>query len=347
MRIMDRHSVFPRAALLAALLAVMAGSVASAQEWDWAKEMFEKTTHDFGTVARGAKVEYQFVIENKYEEDVHIASVRSTCGCTNPKIIKPTLKSWEKGAILAVIDTRSFLRQKDATLTVEIDKPFRAEVLLHVHVYIRTDVVVQPGVVQFGEVAQGESVLRKVTVDYAGRGDWQITKVESKNPNLTAKVIETYRGGSAPNKRVTYDLEVSLAENAPVGYIRDQVILVTNDARVQASRVPVPVEGRVVSTIRVSPNPLLLPALNVGASVTKQLAVRGPSGFNVLAVRCDDARIQSSIRRVSETLTLVGVTFAAGTEPEKVSKTLFIKTDQDADKEIEVAVHAQVLKPVE
>ena len=42
---------------------------------DWARKMFDKTTHDFGVVARGAKAEYRFVIENIYEEDAHIKSV--------------------------------------------------------------------------------------------------------------------------------------------------------------------------------------------------------------------------------------------------------------------------------
>ena len=34
----------------------------------WAKEMFDHTSHDFGTVARGAKMEHRFTLENIYEE---------------------------------------------------------------------------------------------------------------------------------------------------------------------------------------------------------------------------------------------------------------------------------------
>ena len=68
---------------LLALLFVLMGAVdASAQEW--AKKMFKVTSHDFGTVARGAKAEFAFEFENIYEEEVHIASVRSSCGCTFP-----------------------------------------------------------------------------------------------------------------------------------------------------------------------------------------------------------------------------------------------------------------------
>ena len=34
------------------------------------------------------KVEHRFTIENIYEEDIHITSVASGCGCTTPQISK-------------------------------------------------------------------------------------------------------------------------------------------------------------------------------------------------------------------------------------------------------------------
>ena len=64
------------------LLTVLAVSPCFGQEW--AQKMFKVTEHDFGSVARGAKAEYRFVFENLYMEDVHIAGVRSSCGCTTP-----------------------------------------------------------------------------------------------------------------------------------------------------------------------------------------------------------------------------------------------------------------------
>ena len=89
---------------------------------------------------RGAKAEFEFVFKNEYEEDVHIASVRTSCGCTTPRITKQTLKSLESAAIVATYNTRSFYGAKSATITVVIDKPFAAEVQLTVSGYIRSDV---------------------------------------------------------------------------------------------------------------------------------------------------------------------------------------------------------------
>ncbi len=52
-------------------------AAASCSAQDWAAAMFETTSHNFGAVAYGGKVEYDFVLTNKYAADVHIADVRS------------------------------------------------------------------------------------------------------------------------------------------------------------------------------------------------------------------------------------------------------------------------------
>src|SRR5690606_33660741 len=118
-------------------------------------KMFNTRSHDFGTVARGAKAVYHFQVKNIYEEDAHIASVRSSCGCTTPQIVKPYLKTFEVGEIVAELNTVAFMGQKNATLTVVFDKPFYAEVQLQVSGLIRSDVVVTPGDIRLGSVDQG------------------------------------------------------------------------------------------------------------------------------------------------------------------------------------------------
>ncbi len=101
---------FAMAARIGGLLVASLAATASAQ--DWAEKMFTEKTHDFGSVARAAKVEYAFEMVNPYKEDIHISSVRASCGCTIPRIQKDTLKSWEKGAIVAEFNTRAFSGQR-------------------------------------------------------------------------------------------------------------------------------------------------------------------------------------------------------------------------------------------
>ena len=95
------------------LVVLLLAAPCAAQEW--ADKMFETRSHDFGTIARAAKAEFAFELTNLYLEDVHIASVRASCGCTTPRIEKETLKTYEKGAIIAHINSESFLGRQGAT----------------------------------------------------------------------------------------------------------------------------------------------------------------------------------------------------------------------------------------
>ena len=88
---------------------------------------------------------------------MHIAGVRASCGCTTPRIEKETLKTYEKGAIIAHINSESFLGSQGATLTVTIDKPQYAEVQLQVKVYVYSDVLLEPASIALGSVERGNS----------------------------------------------------------------------------------------------------------------------------------------------------------------------------------------------
>src|SRR5580700_4615690 len=86
-------------------LILTTASTLPAQEW--AQNLFKMHEHDFGSIARGAKAEYVFEITNNLIPDVHIASVRTSCGCTTPYVEnnKQTLKTYESGAIIAHLNS--------------------------------------------------------------------------------------------------------------------------------------------------------------------------------------------------------------------------------------------------
>lgn len=250
----------------------------SAQEW--AKKMFLKHNdtlyHNFGVVAKGAKAEYEFEFENIYVEDVHIAGVRSSCGCTEPQITQKLVKTFEKGAIRTVFNTRSFAGSRSATLTVIIDKPFYAEVQLSVRGYIRNDVLFTPGSVSFGDISFGQSAEQEVKVSHSGSSRWQIVDVRSANPHFEVELSNKATGGG----RSFYTMKVRLKGDAPVGYLQDQLTIVTNDS--YNSSLELNVDGRVVSPLSVSPASLLVGVLKSGDVAKKQLFVRAKQPFRIL-----------------------------------------------------------------
>jgi len=324
-----------RRMVLAFLLAVLIGSPVSAQEW--ARKMFQSTSHDFGSVARDSKTEYEFVLSNIYVQDVHIAGVRSSCSCTSSRVEKQLLKTYEKSAIIVCANTQSFRGNQSATVTVTFDKPSRATVQLHVRMSIRSDVELDPPSVDLGEVHQGTAVERAVTVTRTGRSDWKILEIRSGSPHLSGEIIRTTQS----RNRVSHRLCVRLDEHAPPGYIKDYLILVTNDAR--SAEIPVLVEGRVLSALTVSPASLFLGALKPGQVVTKQLVVRAKRPFCITSMTADSDGFTFGMPAAGtpKPLHVVPVTFTAGDEAGSMVAKVRIKTDLNGAV-AEVSAHALV-----
>ncbi len=305
--------------LLLSLLVVTIAGPACAKEW--ARKMFSSLAHDFETVARGAVVEYDFVFENIYEEDVHISAVRSSCGCTNPTVINPSLKTWEKGIVRAKFNTRNFLGEKKATVTVVIDKPFPAEVQLSVRGFIRQDVVIHPGQVEFGEVDAGADATQTVKIVYAGRDSWRLRNVETPGDFFDIKLREKARGGG----RVEYEMQVKMTGDAPVGHLTDQLVLVTNDSKLE--RIPLTVKGSIQPSVTVSPASLTLGMLKPGERVTKQIVVRAKQPFQVTDVFCEGDCLTFKSPSGAKKMHFIPVTFTAGDQPGDLAMTIHVETD--------------------
>ena len=305
--------------LLIAGLTVSTAGPAEAQEW--ATKMFSVTSHNFGTVARGSKTEFHFTLRNLYKEPVHVVGVRTSCGCTSPVVTKHDLKTHEIGEVIAAFNTRTFLGQHGATLTVTIDKPYFAEVQLRVAGNIRGDVTFDPPFVDLGNVDLGKGAERKVRVTHIGTTPWEIKDVRSANSSFEVHLSKPTHSAS----QSVYDLTLRLLPEAPAGYVKGQLILVTDDPR--AVQIPMDVEGRIVAEVTVSPQLLALGAVAPGKSVTKNIVVRANRPFCVTGVLCADACFTCQPKGTSATVHILPVTFLAGETLGRIERQLKITTD--------------------
>ncbi|NIL98839.1 MAG: DUF1573 domain-containing protein [Planctomycetales bacterium] len=264
------------------LLLPAAASAEDVSRTDWAEKMFDHLEFDFESLARGSKAEHRFKIRNLYRETIQIASVSSSCGCTDPRVLKETLESGEETELIAEFNTIAFEGSHKATITVRFAEPYQAEVRLHIRGYVRKDVVLTPGRVELGLVDSETGAVKSVKVAYAGRPDWQITDVRSSNSDFEVELSPPLRAGG----RVEYEMVFRLKKGAASGYLNDQLFLVTND---QSNRmIPLAIEGRVRSGLTVSPASLHLGVLRPGQKVTKRLVVRGTQPFRIIDIDCED-----------------------------------------------------------
>jgi hypothetical protein len=306
--------------LLALVIPLATVSIANGQ--DWAVKMFSSTKHNFGSVPQGATAQHVFVINNIYKEDAHIASIQSSCGCTTPTIKKRHLKKHESTEILATYNTRSFLGDKSATITVIFDKPYYAEVQLNVTGFIRDDVTFTPGEVNFGEIEQATTTERKVQISHVGRPDWRIIDVTSPNPAFQVELSEPTRQG----RKVTYQMTVRLKGDMEPGFFQDRLTVVSNDRFSQ--RIRLFVQGRVLSPLSVSPAALFVGNLEPNSTVTKQLVVRAKKPFLITAITCADPRFEfGQLSGQRKSLHFIPVKFVGDGVVGRIAQQIKIETD--------------------
>ncbi len=268
------------------------------QRYPWAEKMFAELEHDFGVVARGSDTRHRIEITNLYKEEVHIGQITTTCGCTAVRPSQNVLASNQKAFIEITMDTRKFVNQKHSSVKVIFDKPLYGEVWIPIKAYIRNDVVLNPGSAEFGAVARGNLTERRLEVSYAGRADWKVREVVSKNPHLDVELRETSRA----NNRVKYDLLVRLKPGAPTGEFRDQLTLLTDDEG--NPQIPVLVEGRIEEDFQVTADVVDFGTLTPGAKATRNVVIKGRRPFKVAQLDCEklpgalEARLPAADKQV-------------------------------------------------
>jgi hypothetical protein len=302
------------------LILFMATPVFAQDPYDWAKKMFDSTSKDFGAVAKGAEVNHRFRVQNLYKEDVSIASVTASCGCTSPRFDQTPIKTGESTYIDISMDTNRFQHDKSSTVTVTFAQPQYAVVTIPVKVYIRTDVVLTPGSINFGAVDHGSAQQRKIELVYAGDPNWAITKVLTNNDFLKADVKETMR----QNGQVGYDLIVSLSPKAPVGSLRQQLMMTTND---QAGQIPVLVQARVESDVTITPSVVQLGSVEPGKGSSKTVILRGHNPFVIEKVECESGHGLFKMPQLTKdpnTVHVISLTFTAPKESGPISEKFIV-----------------------
>ena len=249
--------------------------------------------------------------------------MRTSCGCTTPIIETEWIKPGETGAVLARFNTGTFTGRKAAAVTVTFDKPVYSELQLNVKGYIRSDVVLNPGEVSFGEVPVGEPKSVDLTLDYAGRNDWALVGAESPLGYVDVKFDELSRQAG----RVSYKITAKLAADAPLGTVHNQILLKTNDRNLTS--VPIRFMAVVQPPIQVSPQAIELGTVGSQKPIAQRLVVKARNEFRVLEVTSEQAEIQFEASATPKAVHLLSlmITPKQQTVDGVVASELVIKTD--------------------
>ena len=91
---------------------------------------FEKTEHDFGTIAAESKVNYSFQFKNTGEADLIITRAVGSCGCTIPEYPKTPIKVGESAKIDVSFNSAGKHGNQQKSITIYTNSKAGVESLL-------------------------------------------------------------------------------------------------------------------------------------------------------------------------------------------------------------------------
>ena len=279
-----------RSYLLVLCLTLGYSPATRAEASDWIASVFPDRAHNFGNVARGSKVRHSFPVVNRSNSEVHIASWRAKCGCTNVKVGARVIPPGTQTSIEATIDTTRFQGQKDSGLTLIIDRPNYVELDLNMTCFIRGDVTLSPGQIDFGTVKRSDKLPSTVlTLTYHGsRAGWEIAEMKTQSAKVKAVAERLNRSAGGLGQ---WTVSATLQPGIVNGHFKDEITLITND--IPAQTIPISVVANVQSAVSVTPSIINFGPIRAGQSVTKIVHVRSSSPFSLTKLEGDKAELRA------------------------------------------------------
>ena len=309
---------------------------APARAGSWADGLFSESAHDFGPVPRGAKVRHAFAFTNRTEGPITVVNVRASCGCTTGRATAGPIAPGASGVVEAEMDTRNFVGKKATRLFVTLADVAgkEAEVRLGVSSNILSDIVLNPGTVDFGSVARGTSPRLTLTIDRLGAPNWKATRMISASRALDATLAESSRTASG----VGYTLTVALKADAPAGVLRDEIRILTNDP--ESPSIPVLVTAQVRDGgLTATPPTLALGRPGAGVGTQGRVLVKGPQAFNIVGIDGSGEGFQATASgnaRASAHILTVTFRPAPGAPKGELRRTFRVRTDLPGEPPLEV-----------
>lgn len=336
---MKRRQLYATA--VAMLFCLISSGTVNAQSW--ADRMFNELSHNWGPVARGATVRYPFYMTNTLNEPINIAGLRPSCGCTSGASDKSIVQPGEQAVIEAQMDTTNFVGHKATILFVTLITASgqQAEVRLAVSSDIQSDIVLNPGTVDFGYLVAGQEATRTIRIDRVGSSEWRAVKMTSNVKGIDAKLAELARTSTG----VSYELTVSLRKDAPEGVIRNDLFIHTNDPNNPA--IPVLMTGQIAGALNVSPKTVNLGNLQAKSETPVQgkFVIKGSQPFVVTGVEGADEALELVVAETQpKTLHVLTIQIhpsKLGT-PSEINRVLKVHTNLPGQPPAEVSVQAKL-----
>jgi hypothetical protein len=307
---------------------------------------------DYGTVAKGEKLNWAFEVKNTGDSDLQIIAAKPGCGCTVAdfdKVIKPG----QTGKVTAHVDTTNFSGPIAKAITLETNDPNTPTSQLTIHAIVKPYVEAYPaGFVRFN-MLQGDAETQTVTIYSEEEAPFEITKIEVPGEWVKAtyrkieKAEEMAPGVGRPGQ-AQYKIDITAGgPDAKLGPLADKIRIVTNSTH--QPEYFVSLSGVIRPSFRVDP-----PNVNFG-----EVAPNDPAATRSVTFRSNDlktperfnvSKAESSIPGVSASLKPgatkgdyeVTLQIAKDAKPGDVDGTLTVYTNDKLNPKVVVPVKGTI-----
>lgn len=276
---------------------------------------------DFGTVPKGQKLDWSFVVHNTGTTDLEILAAKPACGCTVAdfdKIIKPG----QTGKVTAHVDTTNFAGPIAKAVTLETNDASTPNAQLTITAIVKPYVDAFPaGFVRFN-MLQGDVDKQSLTIFSEDETPFEIVKVES--PQDWIKVDFKKAEGSDIQKigrsgQNQYKFDITLGgPDVRVGPLAEKIHVITN-SKFQPDYW-VSVSGVIRPTFRVDPT-----AVNFG-----DVAPTDTGATRVIMLRSNDLKTPERFAVTKAESGVAGVTAAIKPTDKKGEFELTLQVAKDA-----------------
>ncbi len=314
-----------RPVVLVVLCGLVSGSSAIADDGDWRASVFPERAYDFGVVARGSRIRHAFPVVNRTNSEIRIVDWKTKCGCTDVKVGARVIPPGAQTTIEATLDTTKFQGHKASGLRVMIDRPAWDEIDLNLTCFIRSDLTMAPGQVDFGVVRRsGQKPTSTLVLTYAGgRRDWEVTALKTQTGRIKAEAKEL---GRTADGRVQWQITTTFDPAGPTGFYKDEITVVSNDPGNR--EFPISVAANVQGAISITPSIINFGTMQPGQTITKVVHVRSTSPFAITKLEASGKELETRQgNEGSAPLHAVNLTFHAPATPGPVHVTLDVATD--------------------
>ncbi len=173
----DLRQAFTRFALLAlAVVTAVPGGAAAAPP----AIAFESEICDLGSIVQGERPDCLFSFANLGGEDLRIAQVEPSCGCTTILLSAPLLHPGERGRIRVVFDSDAYAGEVVKEIEVRSNDPDRRSVTLRVKSLIEPEIDFEPREVAFYEVVSGTALKQVVMLTNRRAAPVRVIRLEAQ-----------------------------------------------------------------------------------------------------------------------------------------------------------------------